>query len=934
MPLDYDEDEFNDFLGKIEDVDSIIKGLAAGTVEPESLDVYKQEEKLKKEYAAKEAKKAKAKAEAEAKAAAAAAERQKKEEFREANKEKLEELKQNYYLRKARRERWLEFREQNRSRAFSDYYKGWDLFEEDPDEELFQDQDNPAAVQDQAAFDAMAQDIEKRTKERQGSKAAGDKERERGNLAFKAGQYSEAVAAYTRAIDHFRGDKAAHSNRAAAHIKLRNFLSALDDCSRVFDIAMFLDNDHEHRPPPPPVLKAYVRRAAANSELGRYDDAAADLATALAMAPENEKGEIKRQQKALKEETSAAKAEEKALAEHEKATSGGDGGDGNKASRERVRELLDSVRASAVESVAELSAILDAANMLEEAEKEGGEVAAEARARAANAALRRGKSEERAGKALEELTNLTRDSTACRIVLRQAGGIQTLLSLMDQTKMTPPAAATAAAASENGEGEKTVAAATDEAAAAARALWTVHVGKLLCLACTERKNQLEVHMCGGTSQLLRELRKVVSLDTPDDEAKEAAIAASYASLAPQLLLLAMCCGHETVAAELRRLAAGEGTVERLLLLLQSKGSHDAMPASSQELLVGSMALLSALCGGQGAKPKQMLLPHVTPICQVLSTHVLAKHIPLAEKAATAFGSLSSHPTFRKEMVNNASKSGLSSLLQLLPTCVDADAEDCLLPNALAALHNCSLHPDALPLIATEETASCLIPKLKSGTPTTLVRRAAAVIAKCAVRHSRVIDLLMKDKTALPTLIAAMVSEGAAHDAAENAPRVVDVTDEESSAPATAASGQEAIDAAAEAEEAAATEEEMVGSAVRILTACANRTEAATLICEKGGLPPLVKLLQRSDVHLQGNAALCIGECAKEERCLAVLAVQPVIAPLLSIAHNQKGQSCKNAAIALGRLAKNPRCLQAIRDNHGIEILARAMKGQMGNMAMG
>ena len=27
MPLDYDEDEFNDFLGKIEDVDSIIKDL-------------------------------------------------------------------------------------------------------------------------------------------------------------------------------------------------------------------------------------------------------------------------------------------------------------------------------------------------------------------------------------------------------------------------------------------------------------------------------------------------------------------------------------------------------------------------------------------------------------------------------------------------------------------------------------------------------------------------------------------------------------------------------------------------------------------------------------------------------------------------------------------------------------------------------------------
>ena len=69
----------------------------------------------------------------------------------------------------------------------------------------------------------------------------------------------------------------AHSNRAAAHIKLRNFLSALDDCSRVLDISQFLDSDFEKRPPPPPVLKAYVRRATANLELGRHEEAKADL---------------------------------------------------------------------------------------------------------------------------------------------------------------------------------------------------------------------------------------------------------------------------------------------------------------------------------------------------------------------------------------------------------------------------------------------------------------------------------------------------------------------------------------------------------------------------------------------------------------------------------------------------------------------------------
>ena len=46
-------------------------------------------------------------------------------------------------------------------------------------------------------------------------------------------------------------------------------------------------------------------------------------------------------------------------------------------------------------------------------------------------------------------------------------------------------------------------------------------------------------------------------------------------------------------------------------------------------------------------------------------------------------------------------------------------------------------------------------------------------------------------------------------------------------------------------------------------------------------------------------------------------------PLLAVAHHGKGQAQRNAAIALGRLAKNAHCLQALRDNHGIEILARS-----------
>jgi hypothetical protein len=274
------------------------------------------------------------------------------------------------------------------------------------------------------------------------------------------------------------------------------------------------------------------------------------------------------------------------------------------------------------------------------------------------------------------------------------------------------------------------------------------------------------------------------------------------------------------------------------------------------------------------------------------------------------------------MVTHASRSGLSALLQLLPTVKANVGQDVLLPNALAALHNCSLHADAMALIATEETARAVLPWLSG--PPRLARRAAAVVAKCVVRVPTAVSLLI-EQGALPPLIAALVSEGAAHQAAEEAPRIVDVTD---AVAAAADAGAEV-----EAEEAAAEEEEMVGSAVRILAACCPRPEAATMVCEGGGLPALAKLLHREDTGMQGNAALCIAECAKEERCLLVLAVQPVVPPLLAIAHNQKGQACKNAAIALGRLAKNTRCLQQIRDNHGIEILARAMKGQLGNMGM-
>lgn len=236
MPLPDDED-FDDFMAQVDEVNKVVQGLKDGTIDPRESE--RKDEKLAKERSAKAAAKEAAEAKAKAAAEARAEEKRKKEEYKEEHREELEKLKTEYYRRKARRERWEEFRANNRSRAFSDYYQGWEMFEEDPDEELFSDPNKPAAVEDQAAFDVMAKDVEERSAKRKGAIAAADRERSSGNLAFAAGQYTEAVAAYSRAIEHFKGGKPAYANRAAAHLKLGNYLSALDDCSRASAAASF-----------------------------------------------------------------------------------------------------------------------------------------------------------------------------------------------------------------------------------------------------------------------------------------------------------------------------------------------------------------------------------------------------------------------------------------------------------------------------------------------------------------------------------------------------------------------------------------------------------------------------------------------------------------------------------------------------------------------
>ncbi|KAG7470083.1 hypothetical protein MATL_G00135580 [Megalops atlanticus] len=100
-----------------------------------------------------------------------------------------------------------------------------------------------------------------------------DHEKDKGNEAFKANDYEEAVVYYTRSLSVLP-TTAAYNNRAQAKIKLQRWHSALSDCQSVLELE-------------PGNLKALLRRATVQKELGQLEMAAEDLRSVLQAEPQN-----------------------------------------------------------------------------------------------------------------------------------------------------------------------------------------------------------------------------------------------------------------------------------------------------------------------------------------------------------------------------------------------------------------------------------------------------------------------------------------------------------------------------------------------------------------------------------------------------------------------------------------------------------------------
>ncbi|XP_041046348.1 sperm-associated antigen 1-like [Carcharodon carcharias] len=100
-----------------------------------------------------------------------------------------------------------------------------------------------------------------------------DREKDKGNEAFRAGDHKEALLYYTRSISVIP-NVIAFNNRAQTEIKLQNWQKALNDVEKVLELD-------------PGNLKAHLRRATVHKHLSNYDAAADDLKKVLQAEPNN-----------------------------------------------------------------------------------------------------------------------------------------------------------------------------------------------------------------------------------------------------------------------------------------------------------------------------------------------------------------------------------------------------------------------------------------------------------------------------------------------------------------------------------------------------------------------------------------------------------------------------------------------------------------------
>uniref|UniRef100_A0A7S0NNH2 RNA polymerase II-associated protein 3 n=1 Tax=Calcidiscus leptoporus TaxID=127549 RepID=A0A7S0NNH2_9EUKA len=160
-----------------------------------------------------------------------------------------------------------------RSRA--DQYRAWETYDADAEVNLIDARQRQQEELRAKVTRLENQRAQARVRRREARNAAeAEALRARGNTAFSAAQYEEAVEAYTAALELTPRAAVLYANRALALLRVRLPASAEEDCSAALEI------DLQH-------VKALLRRAQARIELSNYDGALEDLEGALLLEPRN-----------------------------------------------------------------------------------------------------------------------------------------------------------------------------------------------------------------------------------------------------------------------------------------------------------------------------------------------------------------------------------------------------------------------------------------------------------------------------------------------------------------------------------------------------------------------------------------------------------------------------------------------------------------------
>ncbi|XP_077990089.1 sperm-associated antigen 1-like [Glandiceps talaboti] len=192
-------------------------------------------------------------------------------------------------------------------RIRSGEYRKWDKFDVDKEIEKLDEQEssntpvnNTSAGNNKAPLIEDTIDATGLSSQERELKA--NREKDKGNEAFRANDYAEAEVYYSRSIS-LVPSPAAYNNRALTRIRQKKFKEALEDCNVV--LALEPDN-----------VKGYMRRGVAKKGLKDYNNAKKDFQHVLSLEPNNKKA------KDLLAEIATEEAKQQKSSQNKKSSSG------------------------------------------------------------------------------------------------------------------------------------------------------------------------------------------------------------------------------------------------------------------------------------------------------------------------------------------------------------------------------------------------------------------------------------------------------------------------------------------------------------------------------------------------------------------------------------------------------------------------------------